>query len=115
MSQIMNYISENWISTLLTFLSTGALFCIKRIFKYLQTEEQKIAAMQIGMQALIRGQIIDYYNKYMDLQYCPIYIKDTVKRLEKAYLQLCEEDSAKELLYKILNLPTERKERDDEF
>lgn len=110
MKQIVEYTSSNWVSWLITLISTSGVLGIKWLHKHFQTEEKKISAMQIGMQALIRGQIIDYYNQYTELNYCPIYIKDTLMQLEKAYHQLCEEDLTKELIEKIMVLPTEKKE-----
>ena len=109
MKQIVEYISFNWVSWLLTLISTSGVVGVKWLHKHFQAEEKKIFAMQIGMQALIRGKIIEYYNQYTELDYCPIYIQDTLLQLEKAYNQLCEEDLTKELIDKIMVLPTEKK------
>ena len=59
------------------------------------------------MQALLRDAIIRSYNKYSEMEYCPIYAKENVKHMYEPYHKLGGNDVATELVEKLLALPTE--------
>ena len=61
-----------------------------------------------GVEALLRQKIIDSYNKHQDKGFCPIYAKESLKKLYKAYHGLGGNDVATELYNKLLKMPEER-------
>ena len=72
-------------------------------------ERTKRKALADGVEALLRQKIIDTYNKQCDKGYCPIYVKEGMKRLYEAYLNLGGNDVATELYHKLLAMPEEEK------
>ncbi len=76
-------------------------FIIK--FKKMQTRQ---AATELGVQALLRAEIIHIYNKYMDRGEMPIYERENVAELYKQYNNLGGNGVIKELIEKLNNLPT---------
>lgn len=75
-----------------------------------QKAEEKEKALADGVQALLRESVVSNYNLYSDKGYCPIYAKESVKKVYKSYEALGGNDVAHDLYDKILKMPTEAKE-----
>ena len=68
---------------------------------------KKDNAMAMGVQCLLRSEIIRQYEKWMDRGYCPIYAKEALQREYAAYHDLDGNDVATELTNVVMNLPAE--------
>ena len=64
-------------------------------------------ALKMGVQALLRGNIIATYNKYHDKGYMPIYARDALQREYTAYSGLGGNDVGHKLYEVCMELPTE--------
>lgn len=64
-------------------------------------------ALEEGVQALLRAEIIRQYEKHIERGFCPLYAKEALKREYHAYHELGGNDVATELYHKVLELPTE--------
>ena len=108
---IFTYITTNWVDWL--FLAITGILGIgyKQLVKRQKEESVKNVALNEGMQALLRDRIIQAYNHYNDMGYCPIYAKENVKRMYSAYHVLGGNDVATKLKDELLEMPTEKKER----
>lgn len=73
-------------------------------------EQKKDEAIAEGVQSLLRESIVDNYNKYSEKGFCPIYAKESIKRVYKAYHNLEGNDVATELYKKLLAMPEEQQE-----
>lgn len=107
MSEISQYIGMHWVEWL--FAAVSALCCLgyRQVSKRQQEESRKSAALQDGMQALLRDRIIQAYNHYQDKGYCPIYGKENVKRMYDAYHVLGGNDVATKLKDTLMEMPEE--------
>jgi len=105
MNDILMYISENWVR----WLFAGALALLgwgyRAISLQLRLERQKNEAIAAGVQSLLRENIVRNYNKYSEKGTCPIYAKESIKKLYAAYHDLGGNDVASELYRKILLMP----------
>ena len=83
-------------------------------FKYLYSSLKKntadTEAVKIGIQALLRSQMIADYNKWTDRGYAPIYARDNFENCWKQYHALGVNGVMDDLHEKFLELPTERPE-----
>lgn len=70
--------------------------------------EEKEKALSDGVQALLRESIVSAYNKSLDRGYCPIYAKESIKKVYTAYHNLEGNDVATSLYHKILQMPEEK-------
>lgn len=77
-----------------------------------EEKEKKEQAMADGIQSLLRESIVNNYNKYHDKGSCPIYAKESIKKVYKSYHALGGNDVATELYNKLLKMPEEVDERD---
>ena len=73
-------------------------------------QSRRNAALREGVEALLRDRIIQSYNHYQDKGYCPIYAKESLKRMYDAYHSLGGNDVATKLKNELLEMPTELEE-----
>ena len=87
----------------LCLLSVPAL--LAAIVKYLLAQ---IKGVRLGVQALLRAQMIDDYNKWEDRGYAPIYARQNFENCWKQYHSLGANGVMDDLHTKFLQLPTEK-------
>lgn len=64
-------------------------------------------ALKLGVQALLRSQMIKDWNKYSELDYAPIYAKENFENCWKQYHSLGANGVMDDIHNKFLALPTE--------
>ena len=81
------------------------------VFKYFynQNNERKkeLAAIKLGLQALLRAQLIDDYNKWSERGYAPIYARQNFENCWTQYHSLGANGVMDDIHAKFLELPTE--------
>ena len=108
--EILQFIQTHWLDWLFAIVTTLLGIGYKNISARLKAEQKKNDAIAVGVQSLLRESIVSNYNKYTDKKYCPIYAKESIKKVYSAYHNLDGNDVATELYHKILAMPEERKE-----
>lgn len=110
MADMIAFVSEHWVEWLFAG-AVSVLACLYRnISTRLEIERQKNEAIAAGVQALLRESIVSNYNKYSDKGACPIYAKESIKKVYESYHGLGGNDVATELYNKILKMPEEDKQ-----
>ena len=104
---ILDYLQAHWIQWLFALLLAILGFVQRQIVAQIKIERAKGEAVAIGVQALLRDAIVTNYNKYSAKGYCPIYVKESVRRAYMAYTALGGNDVATSLYQKLLALPEE--------
>ena len=107
---IIEYIQEQWLEWVLSLISIILTALYRNVSKRLKDEQKRSAAIAEGVQSLLRESIVQNYNKYHDKEYCPIYAKESIKRVYQAYHKLGGNDVATKLYEKILEMPEEKEE-----
>lgn len=102
-------IVEKIISWAVSFVCGGV---ITGLLTYIRTLKRKNDAVEEGVQCLLRAEIIQNHDKYMDKGYCPIYAKEALKRAYHAYHELHGNDVATGLYNDVMKLPTEVRSND---
>ena len=111
--QIWDFILQNWLEWLFAII-TFVLGCLYRdVRKRLKEEQKKSTAIAEGVQSLLRESIVQNYNKYQDREYCPIYAKESMKKVYESYHNLGGNDVATKLYSTLLDMPEESKEREE--
>ena len=106
---IYDFLLKNWVEWIFMIITATLGICYKKVIVHQKEEAVKNNALCIGVQALLRDRIIQSYNEYSEKGYCPIYAKDNIKRLYKPYSELGVDDVIKELVTKLLQMPTEKR------
>lgn len=121
MTEIINYIQANWVAWLFAIIGAALTYIIRELrqqqAKAKAAEEKRQAdnqALADGVRSLLRENIVANYNKYQDRRHCPIYAKESLKQVYAAYHNLGGNDVATELYHKLLAMPEEPQEREEE-
>lgn len=111
--EILTYLQGHWVEWLFAVVAAILGFGYRNISAKLKVEYSKNEAIAAGVQSLLRESIVENYNKYTDREYCPIYAKESIKKVYTAYHNLDGNDVATELYHKLLAMPEEPKEREE--
>lgn len=106
--EILTYIQAHWIDWLFAVITAAAGLGYRNVSARLKLEQEKNRAIADGVQSLLRESIVENYNKYTDRSYCPIYAKESIKKVYTAYHNLGGNDVATELYHKLLAMPEEK-------
>ena len=109
--EIIAFVSAHWLEWLFTAVLAALSYLFKSLRDQLKEEQRKNEAIADGVQSLLRESIVNSYNRYTDKGFCPIYAKESVKKVYKAYHNLGGNDVASELYTKLLKMPEEREDK----
>lgn len=112
--EILAFITAHWLEWLFTGILAILSWLVKLLRDQIQAEQAKNEAIAEGVQSLLRESIVSNYNRYSDRGYCPIYAKESMKKVYKAYHNLGGNDVATELYTKVLKMPEEKREEADD-
>lgn len=107
MEAFLEYASAHWIEWLMTIVTAVVGLGYRSVSKKLQEEKHRNEAIAEGVQSLLRESIVSNYNKYQDKGFCPIYAKESIKKVYAAYHDLGGNDVATTLYKKILDMKEE--------
>lgn len=92
----------------LCFLGIDAI--ILGIFRYLFSRLKKVRddnkAVKMGIQALLRNQLINCWNKWHEKGYAPIYARENFEKMWEEYHNLGGNGVIDDIHHKFLELPT---------
>ncbi len=108
------HVQAYWLDWLFAAITAIIGLGYRNLLKRLKQEQQKNEAIANGVQSLLRESIVSNYNKYSDRGYCPIYAKESIKKVYTSYHNLDGNDVATELYHKILAMPEEKGEYHEE-
>lgn len=107
--EILTFIGSHWLEWLFTAVLAILSWLFKEMRKQLAEEKRKNEAIAEGVQSLLRESIVNSYNRYSDRGCCPIYAKESIKKVYKAYHNLGGNDVATSLYHKVLEMSEEKK------
>lgn len=107
--EILAFIGAHWLEWLFTAVLAVLSWLFKLMRDQLKQEQTKNEAIAEGVQSLLRESIVSNYNRYSDRGFCPIYAKESIKKVYKAYHNLGGNDVATSLYKKVLEMPEESK------
>lgn len=108
MAELISFFTAHWLEWLFTAVLAALSWLFKSLRDQLAEERKKNEAIAEGVQALLRESIVTSYNKHQDKGFCPIYAKDSMKKVYSAYHNLGGNDVATELYSKLLKMPEEK-------
>ena len=93
----------------LRLLSLPALIriIVKYMLDHIKQNRKDTEAVKLGLQALLRSQMISDYNKYSEKGFAPVYARDNFENCWKQYHSLGANGVMDDLHEKFLDLPTE--------
>lgn len=110
MEEIISFVSSHWTEWLFTAVLALLAWAFRGLRAQIREEHDRNEAIAAGMQSLLRESIVNGYNQYTDKGYCPIYAKESLRRVYQSYHALGGNDVATELYQKLLKMPENREE-----
>ena len=105
MEEIIGFVSAHWTAWLFTAVLATLSWLFRGLRAQLREEHDRNEAIAAGVQSLLRESIVNGYNRYSDKGFCPIYAKESMKRVYASYHDLGGNDVATELYQKLLKMP----------
>jgi len=107
--EILNYIGAHWVEWLFAVCLAALTLAWRTVMARLKEEQKKNEAIAEGVQSLLRESIVSNYNRYHDKGFCPIYAKESIKKVYESYHNLGGNDVATGLYKQLLEMPPEPK------
>lgn len=104
------WLAKYWLETLFGLIVTGLGVAVKWLHKKSKTEAHRQDAIEKGLQALLRSQMINDYNHYKDKGFAPIYAKDNFENVWKQYHNLGVNGVMDSIHEEFMTLPTSKEE-----
>lgn len=104
MEDIIGFISASWVEWLFAAAVSVLAFLYRNIAARLKAEQTKSEAIAEGVESLLRESIVGNYNKHSEKGFCPIYAKESIKKVYEAYHRLGGNDVATQLYRNILEM-----------
>lgn len=83
------------------------LMIVKYMLNQIKQNRKDTEAVKLGLQALLRSQMISDYNKYSEKGFAPVYARDNFENCWEQYHSLGANGVMDDLHEKFLDLPTE--------
>lgn len=83
------------------------LMIVKYMLNQIKQNRKDTEAVKLGLQALLRSQMISDYNNYSEKGFAPVYARDNFENCWKQYHSLGANGVMDDLHEKFLDLPTE--------
>lgn len=82
------WIVKYWVEWLFGIVVAVLGFLIRKINARVKETQGKNDAIELGVQALLRSQMIDDYNHYLEKGYAPIYARESFENVYRQYKSL---------------------------
>ena len=110
-----DWIVKYWVEWLFGIVVTVLGYLIKKINTRVKQTSSKNDAIELGVQALLRSQMIDDYNHYVEKGYAPIYARENFENVYLQYKNLGGNGVMTDIHEKFRALPTQPQKGDREY
>jgi hypothetical protein len=106
---MLKFAIEYWLGAVFLGVITIGTWIFNYYKKRFTCRFEEHDMLKVGLQSLLRTEIIKSYNYYKEKEYCPIYAKDSIAAMGKAYHNLGGNGTTVKLLEDVADMPTEKK------
>lgn len=103
---MVEFIVKYWLEALFTLLSSVFALLFKRLFKKMKENKDKQNAVEAGLQALLRNELVRRYREYETKQEISIIDMENIEHMFKEYKNLGGNGTVKKMYDELLKLPT---------
>lgn len=94
----------------LLFGSGLLIAIIKGIYGKVKNRKDRHVAVELGIQAILRSQMISDYNKYSEKGFAPVYARENFENMYQRYHNLGANGVMNDMREKFLNLPLQKED-----
>ncbi|HBU12330.1 MAG TPA: hypothetical protein DEB31_06260 [Clostridiales bacterium] len=99
-----DFVFRYWIEVFFGVIVTAITVLVRQVMKY--RAEQR--AIKHGIVAMLRDRIIQTYNDYAEMNYCPIYALENMEDMFREYSNLGGNGTIAKLVDDLKKLPTKK-------
>lgn len=89
-------------------IGSGAVLGVLKYFhSKLESQKKRTAALEQGVQALLRDRLYQMYYHYLEKGSAPIYARENFENMYKKYHELGANGVMDDYYHKFMNIPTE--------
>lgn len=99
------WITQYWVEWLFGIIAAVLAYGWKSLSGRVDAEKKKNDAVRLGVQALLRAQMITDWNHYSEKGYAPIYAKESFENCWKQYENLGANGVMQNIRKKFMELP----------
>lgn len=103
----MEWITKYWVEWVFGVISAILIGLFNSLRIKIKGEKSEQDAIKAGLQALLRAQMVSYYNRYSEKGCAPIYARDAFEACWVQYEALGKNGVMSDLHNKFMALPTE--------
>lgn len=98
-----------WYNIVITLITSSGIIGIltKTILSRIKKVEQRNKALELGVQALLRAEMIEQYEKYKSRGAAPLYARDNYENMWVQYESLGANGVMSDIHNKFMNLPVD--------
>ena len=96
-----------WYNIIITIVTSSGIIGMltKVMLNRMKKVEQRNKALELGVQALLRAEMVEQYEKYKEREHCPIYAKENFENMWIQYESLGANGVMTEIHNKFMALP----------
>jgi hypothetical protein len=98
-----------WLEALFGLILTGLSFLMRRLFQEAKTARKSTCAVQTGIRCMLRDRIIQSYENYIRLGFCPLSVRESLEEMHAAYKALGGNGAVDHIVDEMNSLPTVKK------
>lgn len=108
------WIVKYWVEWLFGIIAAVIMLLFKKLNRKLNETRKKDDAIELGIQALLRAQMIADYNHYNEKGSAPIYARENFENVYRQYHNLGGNGVMTDIHTKFMALPIPKGEHDNE-
>lgn len=98
------------LNQILSIVGIPSIFTILGyVYKRIKANDKETESVKLGIQALLRSEMIDTYNKWSEKGYAPIYARESFENCYIQYHTLGANGVMQDIHDKFMDLPTEKR------
>lgn len=102
----MEWMARYWLEALFGVVLAAMAAGYRRLAKRLKSRNEKDKALENGVRAILRNDIITLADKYLDAGDIPVYALETITGMYEAYHELGGNGTITKLVEEVKKLPT---------
>lgn len=104
--RILDFIARYWLEVLFGLIVTALTFLVRRLFRHVSRNRQETSLVREGIKCMLRDRIIQNYEQYINLEYCPLNVRENLEDMHSAYKALGGNGAVGHIMEELNTLPT---------